>query len=85
MYVSNLKPITGGTDTIAENVSEYCTELDIQPIEYEVVSKHDVDSPWDKSFAVRLVVPYEHRDKIMDSAFWPKGIKIRGLHVWRRQ
>ena len=26
MYVGNLKPVSGGNDTIAEDVSDYCTE-----------------------------------------------------------
>jgi hypothetical protein len=79
LYVGNLKAGTSG-----DSVIEYCKDFGVLPMECEVVSNQSEDIP-DKPVAVRLSVLFDDRDKIMETAFWPKGVKIRGWRLQRRR
>ena len=81
MYVGNLK-----CGLNEEAAIECCSELGVKPIECEVISKQGNNTS-DKPVpvVVRLMVKYDDRDTVMETLFWPKGVKIRGWYLPRRR
>ena len=65
MYVGNLK-----CGLNEEAVIEYCSELGVKPIEFEVISKQGNNtSGKPMPVAVRLMVKYDDRDTVMEILF----------------
>ena len=59
---------------VEEEIKQYMSELGIKPIDVEVLPRHGVEL--DALLLMHLTVPYDDKDKVMQSMFWPKGIRV---------
>ena len=73
-------------DLNEEAVIDYCSELGVKLIECKVISKQGNNTSGKPvPVAVRLMVKYDDRDTVMETLFWPKGVKIRDWYLPRRR
>ena len=82
MYVSNIK-----SGTSKEQVTTYCQYAGIQILSVEKLSSQRVilHNGKDRSVSPKLKIKYEKKDLFMSIDFWPKGVRVRGWWLPRKE
>jgi hypothetical protein len=68
-----------GEEYTMDDVHQYMRESGVEPMAVELLPRRD-DAP----LSMHLVIPYDGKDKVMQHAFWPKGIRVGGWHFARK-